>query len=311
MIANYTILLKNPIHCGTVELLRLFSLTLLVVFILRLAAHWIVFFRMRRSFTRYNEEEHESLIQIYRRAAQKAGVQSLPPLFKFLNNSPLVFTIGCWKPSIFLAPSVVDSLPPQELEASLVHELIHLKRKDAFLVWFLEIVLVSIPILTIQVFALSFVYSVTNSVYAILGALMSLIFFKAFLWERIFFLRELSCDDLSVSAIGEPLILASSIIRVWKLSKNASPHRWTMNLAFAQEFLPTSVSRLELRVRRLIDYKRPRIKFIVGKVLKVAAIVLLLLVVLFLWIFHVQNVQARLRVRFDQTHPYCKELYRR
>ncbi len=291
LIENYEILLRNPVHCGTVELLRLFSFTLLIVFAFRLVAHCIVYYRIRR-FGRYNETEENHLFQIYRLAAQKAGVTRIPTLYRFPNKSPLAFTIGCWNPSIFLAPAVVNNLQDDELEAALVHELIHLKRKDSFLVWLLEIFFVSIPILIIQVFALSFVFSVENSVYAILGALAALIVFKAFLWERIFFLRELSCDDLSVSAIRDPLVLASSIIRVWRLSKNVGTHRWTRTLSFAQDFLPLGRPSLEVRIRRLIHYKSPRIKFLFGKALRTAMIVILFLIALFIWAFHSKKVQA-------------------
>ncbi|MCI0617824.1 M48 family metalloprotease [bacterium] len=291
LIQNYEILLRNPVQCGTVELLRLFSITLLIVFLFRLVAHCIVYYRIRR-FGRYNETENARLIQIYRFAAQKAGVTRLPPLYQFPDKSPLAFTIGCWNPSIFLAPSVINHLKDDELEAALVHELIHLKRKDSFLVWFLEIFFVSIPLLIVQVFALSFVFSVENSVYAILGALTSLIVFKAFLWERIIFLRELSCDDLSVSAIRDPLVLASSIIHVWQLSTKVSTHRWTRSLSFAQDFLPVARPSMVIRVRRLLYYKKPRLKFLIGKVFRTAIIIILLLIALFLWTFYSKNVQA-------------------
>ncbi len=43
LILNYQILLGNPSGCGAVELLRLFTFTLLVVFALKLALHLIVF----------------------------------------------------------------------------------------------------------------------------------------------------------------------------------------------------------------------------------------------------------------------------
>ncbi len=43
LILNYKILLGNPSGCGTVELLRLFTFTLLVIFVLKLFVHLIIF----------------------------------------------------------------------------------------------------------------------------------------------------------------------------------------------------------------------------------------------------------------------------
>ncbi|MFQ5605694.1 MAG: M56 family metallopeptidase [bacterium] len=285
LILNYQILLGNPSGCGTVELLRLFSFTLIAVFALKLGAHLLIFNYLKRKFSRYSVRSHPELFRLYERSAQIMILKKLPALFAFENVRPLVFTIGSLRPAIFLAPALVNKLKSDELEAIFVHELTHIKRRDNLLVWFLEIFFLAIPILFIQVFAISFVFSVQNSVYAILGTLVGLTVFKAFVWKRILFLRELSCDDLSVDKIKDPLILAASITNVWRLAKSLPRYRWQTGLAFTQTLLPATM-RLETRVQRLLNYKRPWFKFFLGKALRVAAVLFILSTSIFLWQFY-------------------------
>jgi Zn-dependent protease with chaperone function len=298
LMANYKILLANPVHCSAVDLLRLFTFTLFVLFLIKLLLHLVVFHRLRRRFPRYSEATNPALFRLFQAAAQKAGVRRLPPLYQFRNERPLVFTIGSLRPAIFLAPQLVEKLPPKELESALAHELTHVKRHDNLLVWLLEIFFVAIPLLIIQVFAISFVFSIENSVYAILGALAVLTIFKAFLWKRILFWRELSCDDLTVDAIKDPLLLASSLINVWRIGKVLPRHRWQAGLAFAQTLLPAAAS-LEFRAQRLIDYRRPWFKFFLGKVARVAAVVFVVLSATFLWRFYSDHRHLHLGVAHD------------
>ncbi|MGH7449894.1 MAG: M56 family metallopeptidase [bacterium] len=299
LMANYKILLANPVHCSAVDLLRLFTFTLFAIFLVKLLLHLVVFYRLRRRFPKYSEATHSALFKLFRKAAQKAGVRRLPTFYQFSNERPLVFTIGSWRPAIFMAPQVVEKLPPEELETALAHELTHIKRCDNLLVWFLEIFFVAIPLLIVQVFAISFVFSIENSVYAILGALAGLTIFKAFLWKRILFLRELSCDDLTVDAIKNPLILASSLINVWRIGRELPKYRWQAGLAFAQTLLPVTAS-LEFRAQRLLDYHRPWLKFFLGKVARVATAIFVVLSATFLWRFYSDHRHLHLGVTHDE-----------
>lgn len=304
LIANYKILLHNPTSCEAVDLLHLFTFTLGAVFFIRVVAHMFLFSRIKRRSRLYTGEQHPQLFDAYRKAAQKAQIRRLPSLYRFTDENPLVFTIGSIRPAIFLAPRVAETLPPEELEAALIHELTHIKRSDTLLIWLLEIFFVSIPALIIQVFAISFVFSVQNSVYALLGALAGLLFLKGYLLKKILFLREISCDDLSVDAIRDPLLLASSLISVWRLGRAAPKHQWHTSLTFAQSFLP-SVSQLEFRIKRLIDYRRPRLKFFLGKLARVLLLLFLAMTTAFLFWFHCfqkSSDQIRVDYRCRQSH---------
>ena len=285
LLLNYQILLGNPSGCGTVELLRLFTFTLSVIFAFKLLLHLIIYHHLRRKFPQYTEATHPRLLRLFQNAARKVKLRRLPRLYEFNDERPLLFTIGSLKPSIFIAPKIAEQIEEREVEASLVHELIHIKRRDNLLLWFLEIFFVSIPVLFVQIFALSFIYSLENSVYVILGALVVLTLFKAFLWKRIIYLRELSCDDVSVDKIKDPLILASSLVNVWRLGKALPKYRWQRGLSFAQTLLPASL-KLENRVQRLLNYTRPWFKFLVGRALRWLTLGLVVFTVAFLWRFY-------------------------
>jgi len=287
LILNYKILLGNPSGCGTVELLRLFTFTLLVIFVLKLIVHLIIFQHLKRKFPRYSADSRGSLFHLIKEAAQGMKLGNLPPLYQFSNERPLVFTIGSLRPAIFLAPQMVEKLEEPELEAALVHELTHIRRRDNLLIWFLEIFFLSMPLLIIQIFAISFIFSVQNSVYAILGALAVPMAFKVFLWKRILYLRELSCDDLSVDKIKDPLILAASLTNVWRLGQKLPLYRWQKGLAFAQTLLPARLN-IDFRIKRLLNYKRPWFKFLIGRATKVFLVGFLLFTVVFLWQFYLK-----------------------
>ena len=291
LIANYKILLTNPTHCSTVDLLHLFTMTLLGFLAIKLILHLLIFTYLKQKYPRYQENSHSRLFKHYRKAAEKARMRRLPALIQFSNANPLIFTIGSIKPAIFIAPRVVEDLAGDELEAALIHELTHIKRFDNLLIWALEILFVAIPLLIIQLFALNFIFSVDNSAYALLGTLIGLIVFKFVIWKRILFLRELSCDDLSVDGIEEPLILASSLVNVWRISKDMPKYRWRIGLNFTQTLLPSAMS-LDYRVSRLTNYKRPRFKFLLGKVVRLTTLALVIFIAVFLWQFYTNPSQA-------------------
>ncbi len=293
LIANFRILLENPTQCSTVDLLRLFTLTLFFVFLVKLVAHSFTLYRLKRRFPRYGQDSYPRLFRVYRLAAEKVQLRRTPWLFQFGNAKPLVFTAGTLRPAIFLAPKLVAELPQDELESVLVHELTHIKRRDNLLIWLLELLFAAIPVLMIQVFAVGFIFSVQNSVKAICGALVLLMVFKGFLMKRILFYRELSCDDKTVEAIHDPLTLAGALVNVWRISQALPKYRWRMGFAFAQPH------RIERRAKRLVDYRRPWLKFFVGKAARVTAIVLLTLVGTFLLHFHSTHSQLNLSYCHD------------
>ncbi|MFQ5637780.1 MAG: M56 family metallopeptidase [bacterium] len=307
LILNYQILLGNPSGCGAVELLRLFTFTLGVILVGKLFIHVIVFSHLKRRFPKFSEGEFPDFFSILKRSAEKVQLVNIPPIFQFSNERPLVFTIGSLRPAIFLAPRLVEKLQPEELEAALIHEFTHIKRRDNLLIWFLEIFFLATPLLIVQVFAISFIFSIENSVYAILGTLAGLTIFKAFIWQRILYLRELSCDDLSVDKIKDPLILAASLTNVWRIGKKLPKYRWQRGLSFAQTLLPVSLS-LDFRIERLLNYKRPWFKFFLGKAFKVTGVLFVIFTVVFLVWFYSKYGHLNLGIQDAHRFHVCTDL---
>lgn len=100
------------------------------------------------------------------------------------------------------------------------------------------------------------------------------------------FFRELSCDDLTVDAIGDPLPLASALIKVWE------HHRSRSGLdAFptASRIALIGNGDLERRIRRLIAYRRPRMKFVLGRLARGAGVILLFVLLVAAWTFAPQR----------------------
>ena len=285
LITNYQILMSNPTRCGTVDILKIFSFTLFFVLLIKTSIHLILFNLLKHKFTQYTESSHPKLYKIYQHAVCKFQIGKIPPLYQFSRVRPLIFTIGTFKPAIFMSHYLVDKLSAEELEITLVHELTHIKRRDNALIWFMELFFASIPLLIIQVFALSFTFSIENSVYALLGALTFILVFKLILWKRILFLRELSCDDVSIEITKTPLTLAASLVKVWKLGHKLPRYHWHSGLGFVQAFLPTWMN-FEFRVKRLLDYHKPRLKFLLGKTFKFAVVLVSAFVIVFLLQFY-------------------------
>ncbi|MFQ5738731.1 MAG: M48 family metalloprotease [Acidobacteriota bacterium] len=300
LILNLKILLTNPSACYAVGYLRLFSLTLLALLSLKVLLHVAAVRWLRRSFSTYPERQDSKLMQVYRQAAREARVSRRPALYRFANRRPLAFTVGVFRPAVFVAPCLVEQLPDAELRATLVHELGHIRRRDNLRVWLQELFLALIPALVVQCFANHFIFSGSNSDLAIGGAVAGLLIFRLALWRPLRWLRERSCDDLTVEVIQDPLTLASSLIRVWRLGRSLPPQRWGWSLPTAQPFLRHH-SPLQGRIRRLLNYRPPRLKRLLARLFIAMGTVWLVFVVAFLLRFHLSE-QSRL-VRPASVQP--------
>ena len=299
LIANSNILLGYFVDCYAVERLRLLTLALFTLLILKVGIHLTVYQRLRRNFSEYSGQSDPYLMKIFNHAIAKVKLKRLPLLYKFSNQKPLLFTIGTLRPAIFIAPIVSEKLSEEELEAALTHELSHIKHFDILFSWLLEFLFVVMPLLVVQFFAFYFVFNGTNSQIAIWGTVVLIIAFRVFAWRRIFFFRELSCDDRSIQAEANPLTLASALVKVCRLGNPLPRHRWKYGLAFAQTLLATG-PRIENRVQRLINYKTPKLKQFIVKAVRITVMTLLIGIFLFLWRFH--TAYGLVKVRISHIH---------
>lgn len=293
LLSLYREVLNNPYQCSLIDVLRVFMFSVFCLFIIKCATQAMVLKGLKRKYPRYARDYDPALMTLYQRAVKKVKLRRIPPLHSFGTEKPLAFTAGFLKPAIFLAPRVVGQLDNLELEALLVHELIHIKRRDNLLNWCAELLYLAITVTLMLILSLGYVLDskglnmeVTDTAFAVLFALGMMALLKFFLWKRFVFLRELSCDDQCVDITKAPLILASALVNVWFFGHNLPAHRWSSALAFVQSFLPLQPN-LEARVRRLLNYRRPWFKLLLGKVVRLLVAILILSVATFFWKFYV------------------------
>lgn len=291
-------LLVIPGTCGApVDVLRALTLLLCAAGGARIWAQRAADRRLRRRSPVYGRDEFPALYGLYREAGARVGLERLPPLHRHADEDPLAFTTGCFRPAVFLAPALVRSLGEDELRAVLVHELVHVRRRDnlrALLGGLLPIGALVVVLQVAALYALSRVEQKLGFAHAglIAAAVVALLWtFRSIAWPRVVFRRELSCDDRVVEALQSPLVVAASLVQVWRLQR-ALPRRRGARLVHALPLLRGGPS-VEERVRRLIDYRpAPRRAWLAAarRVLTAAA---LLWTSLFLWTYHASDVRVQ------------------
>ncbi|KYG76374.1 beta-lactamase regulating signal transducer with metallopeptidase domain [Roseivirga ehrenbergii] len=139
-------------------------------------------------------------------------------------SSPLV--MGVIKPVIIFPMGLIQALPTDEIEAILVHELAHIKRKD---------------------FLINIVINLLQVVY---------FFHPAFWWLKIQLdaEREFHCDDIALNQLGKKLTLIKALTN----ASEFQGHKFQPALAFAGK-----KNQLLSRVKRIVDHK-PQMNWLSG-----------------------------------------------
>jgi len=150
--------------------------------------------------------------------ASKFGM-SPPTLLVTPGSSCSSLAIGPFGSFVLVSEALCSSLDDEELEAVLAHELSHIKRKDAL---FAPVVSVCSRLLAFSPFA--------QSAYRI--------FVQA---------REEAVDDLAVRATGQPLALASCLVKAWRLSQRYQAKHLPVS------GLLSSSGSVGIRIKRLLD----------------------------------------------------------
>ena len=293
-------LLRLPGTCAApVDVLRALTLLLAAAAGARIVAHWVADRRLRRRSPVYGPDECAGLYDRYREAAARVGLQRLPPLHRHADADPLAFTTGCFRPAVFVAPALVRSLAADELRAVLVHELVHVRRRDNLRAWLGSLLPVGALVVLLQVAALYALFRTGQRLgFAhaglVVAAVLALVWtFRSVAWPRVVFRRELSCDDRVAETLQNPLVVAASLVQVWRLQR-ALPRPRGARWIHAHSLLRTRPS-VEERVRRLIDYRpdpRRAWRTATRRALAAAA---LLWTSLFLWNYHGSDRRVQLR----------------
>jgi beta-lactamase regulating signal transducer with metallopeptidase domain len=149
--------------------------------------------------------------------------------------------IGFWKRMIVLPTWALQELPPDDLNAILLHEFAHLQRWDDW----------------------------TNLLQKMVRALF---FFHPAVWwieNRLTLEREMACDDIVLAQASSPRAYASSLI-----SLAEKLHR-TRGLALAQALL-SRMNQMSRRVTQILDAKRPKTIAVAKPALALSAALLVL-----------------------------------
>ena len=83
-------------------------------------------------FSRKSEIENSHIIRFTRSYSKKLNVR-MPKLYVIDNASPVAFSFRSFKSMIFISAGLIDLLGKREIEAVILHELGHLKRKASVL----------------------------------------------------------------------------------------------------------------------------------------------------------------------------------
>jgi Zn-dependent protease with chaperone function len=290
------------------DVLRVLTLLLGASAGARIWAHCIADRRLRRASPVYEQNEYAALYDLYREAGTRVGLKRLPPLHQHADEGPLAFTTGSFKPAVFLAPTLIRSLGADELRAVLVHELVHVKRRDNLRAWVASLLPIGAVIMIFQAAALYllFVRMEVPLSFAHAGLLAAAVLallwtFRSIVWPRVVFRRELSCDDRVVEAMQNPLVVAASLVEVWRLQR-ALPRRQSGRWIHAHPLLRTNPG-VELRIRRLIDYRPQPRRVWLTAVRRALAAAALVWTGLFLWTYHGSDTRVQFpRIVVERTH---------
>jgi TonB family protein len=161
---------------------------------------------------------------------------------------------GAWRPVVVIPKGLTDKLSAEELEAVMMHELIHVSRRDN-----------------------------------LLGALQMLIcclfWFHPLVWlidRRLLAERELVCDEYVIRYLGEPRIYAASL---WKVAQ------FGLNWNFAGVSRAAG-SNLTRRIELMLDVKRHTKLSLIGRAMTGTAVVALLVIGFALAIFARDKAEA-------------------
>lgn len=295
--------------CGTpVDTARTLTLLLFAAALARFVANCVADRRLRRRFPVYGPDEFSRLYDLYREAGARVGLKRLPPLHRHADEGPLAFTTGSFRPAVFLAPAVIRSLGTDELRAVLVHELVHVRQRDNLRAWIGSllsigalVVLVQGAALYVMVFRMGLSLAFTQVGLLVAGVAALLWTFRSVVWPRVVFGRELSCDERVVKAVQDPLVVAASLVQVWRLQRALSPQpgaRWI----HAHPLVRTRPS-VEQRVRRLMDYRPDPRRARLTTARRTLTAAALLWTSLFLWTYHSSDVSSALRAQLRESTP--------
>ena len=159
--------------------------------------------------------------------AQQSGLPRLC-LQLVRSDRPFALLYGIRRPTMLLSTWMIDHLDQHELEAVLVHELVHVRRRDYLLNW--------VALLLRD----AFFYLPTSRI----------------AYRQLHHEKELASDDLVAQSTKRPLALASALTKVWLYLVDDPPSKIVQTLLGRGESIADRVDRL-LGMRNPTSEKPP------------------------------------------------------
>lgn len=183
---------------------------------------------LRHVFMRHLLQQKETFVDKQLQAsvdrwAQRQGLAAIR-IRLWPDTQPLALLYGIRQPTILLSTWMLEHLDKEELEAVLMHELMHVTQRDYICNW--------AAILLRD----AFFYLPTSQ--------------KAY--QHFHREKELACDDLVIQATKRPLALASALTKVWLYFLNGT----SPNYAPLVQPLADKHEHIVQRISRLMDQKR-------------------------------------------------------
>lgn len=289
----------NPLACAAVGFLGKMTLWLAALLVLRLVAEVLYVAWLRRTNPPV-EDARQRLI--FERCRLEAGLgDSVELRTARLSVSP-AFTAGVIHPAVYLAPELAAALDDAELESVLRHELAHVERHDNLVLRMGRVLSAAAIIVLVEAVALAAVmgrglmhFGFWNAVALLLVGFVTLALLRRSLGFRFATHIEICCDARVVSLGGDPLALASAILKTsrWR------PRRY--RFADAVRMLSPCARMIDARVRHLVG-ERPRLlsPLALDRRLRIGFIVALAVAALYVHDFHQRSESTGARSASSQ-----------
>ncbi|MBU6428300.1 MAG: M56 family metallopeptidase [Cyanobacteria bacterium REEB65] len=147
--------------------------------------------RLRQQLDRLQAEEADRRASAaLERALARIAMANVPRLQVVDSERPLAFIAGIFTPTVVVSTALLDVLDPAELEATLLHELAHLKNGDNLF---------------------SAIFGWIRHAFSFLPA-------AQWAWARYEADRECIADDLAARVTGRPEVLAEALVKIGEAS---------------------------------------------------------------------------------------------
>jgi beta-lactamase regulating signal transducer with metallopeptidase domain len=207
-----------------------------------------------------SKEWQQKLSRLTQRIAVKRQVT-----FKLSKDVLVPCVIGHVKPLVLLPVAIFTQVPCEQIEAIVLHELAHIKRAD---------------------FLINVLQCLAKAVFFFNP---SMVFINRLVDEE----REKACDDLAVSACGDPLLFAHSLSRFAQVT----PHSQLVMAANKDRYFILS------RVKRLFD-KRSGLS---GSTERLVAVISILLMALTVNVSAAKEPQLPAQAKFAEEQGLIKQ----